>query len=137
LRILNFEMTVGQPHKHLLVLNKMFLTSHQRESNDTIAASLKNRNKEAGQYAWNLVNDSIGSYVHVRFDAREIATAALFLAMSAHGVPLDPAPVSGTVWHAVYACNLDHIDEIGNAMLNNFDPVMQNGHGVKPEREYS
>jgi Cyclin, N-terminal domain len=134
LRILNFEMAVGQPHKHLLVLNKLFLNAYQRETKDVVAARLRVKSKEAGQYAWNLINDSIGSYLHVRYDAREIATTAIFLAAAAFELTLEPL-ANGAPWHSYFKCSLDHIDEIGNAMLNNFDlAAQQNGHRVKEER---
>lgn len=180
LRVLNFDLTIDQPYKHLLAIGKYFIptnplmspgrndshsTNHSRATPYT-SGEIRQRNKEVMQHAWNFVNDSSGSYVHVRFDAREIATAALFIAARLHKLDLpttssqavhandrhhqdhqsrQPSSHSGKTldnpaslhsaqhnassdsraesiaWYEFYSCNLEHIEEICNAMLNTYD----------------
>jgi hypothetical protein len=136
LRVLNFDLTIDQPYKHLLVLGKELLPSHHSAPDSDTGLALKQRNKDVMQHAWNFVNDSSGSYVHVRFDAREIATAAFFVAARLHKLDLpcarDEEPgqaTSGSTsspkslsWHGSFGCNLENVSEICNAMLDMYDP---------------
>jgi Cyclin, N-terminal domain len=125
LRVLNFDLTIDQPYKHLLVMGREMLQLHLDAPDGESAQLLRQRNKEVMQHAWNFINDSSGSYVHVRFDAREIATAALFVAARLHKMEL-PTAASGESekpsWHEYFGCNLENVEEICNAMLDMYDP---------------
>jgi cyclin L len=121
LRVLNFDMTCDHPYKHLWTLNKYFLKPSPPNSGlpDERAVT---------QSAWNFINDSFRLYVHVRYDPRVIATAALFLAAKLHNYPLPDGagthPETGErllAWHEHFAVNVADIESICDDILNLYD----------------
>lgn len=132
LRVLNFDLTVDHPYKHLWILTNSFLAGVDPMNKKSVA-----------QASWNFLNDSFRTYVHMRFDPREIATAAFFLSCKLHEFPLPDGtkrdPVSRKrllAWHELFNTNLHHIDEICTTLLdmyemdNNAENVFSNGSGV-------
>jgi cyclin T len=122
LRVLNFDLTCDHPYKHLWALNKLFIPSHD---------SVKKR--VVTQSAWNFINDSFRCYVHVRYDPREIATAALLLAATLHRFDLPDAstvcPQSNncfTTLLAFFRVDQANIDSICKQILDLYD----DGRGV-------
>jgi Cyclin, N-terminal domain len=131
LRVLNFDLTVDHPYKHLWTLNKCFLqpssTTADGEEGGSVALANSSR-RAVAQSAWNLINDSYRSYIHMRYDPREIATAALFLAAKLHKVPLPDGTgrCASTgkrllAWHEYFGTNLHNIDLLCNEMLDLYD----------------
>lgn len=130
LRVLNFDLTVDHPYKHIWTLAKAFLGN-------------VDGHKAVTQAAWNLINDSFRTLVHVQYDAREIATAALFLSAKLHAFPLNDGttrdPGSGKrqlAWHELFKVDLHRIQDICNTLLDMYEPVgdraktLENGAGV-------
>jgi Cyclin, N-terminal domain len=135
LRLLNFDLTVDHPYKHLWTLNKFFLqpakadTAADGTNAGTGTLSSSSDRRAVAQSAWNLINDSFRSYIHVRYDPREIATAAIFLAAKLHKVVLQDGtgrcPNTGKrllAWHEYFGTNLHNIDLICNEMLDLYEP---------------
>lgn len=118
LRVLNFEMSVDHPFKYLIILRKYFLQIPGDEQQPEVKDRLKNSYKDVMQSSWNLINDSIGLDIHVRFDPREIATAAFFLAAQLHRVSLPNSSKDGPSWHELFSCDLHHIQVICNSILD-------------------
>lgn len=112
LRVLNFDLTVDHPYKHLWTLTKSYLGTGELQ-------------KIVTQAAWNFLNDSFRTYMHVRYDAREIATAALFLSSKLHsyqlpdGTTRDPVTNKRVLaWHELFKVDLHRIEEICNTLLD-------------------
>ncbi len=112
LRVLNFDLTVEHPYQHIWTLNKAFLGTSALQ-------------RYVLQAAWNFINDSFRTYVHVRYDPREIATAALFLSARLHhytlqdGTERDEATGQRIMaWHELFRCNISHIEEICHMLLD-------------------
>lgn len=132
LRVLNFDLNVDHPYRHLWHLTRSFL------GNTDI-------HKAVTQAAWNFINDSFRTYMHVRFDAREIATAAMFLSSKLHHFDLPDGskrdPVTGKRllgWHELFHVDLGRINDICNMLLDTYDldhtsnnaKAVANGPGV-------
>lgn len=122
MRVLNFDLTVEQPFKHLSVLQQEFFVGYDAELAG-ISMGISNEElhhqKQLGlQDAWNFLTESIGLYIHVRFDSREIASAGFFLGMHMCGLPLDKLKPGALEYHEVFSCNLAHLEEICHALLD-------------------
>jgi hypothetical protein len=122
LRVLNFDLTCDHPYKHLWTLNKLFLP--------TSDAILK---RHVTQSAWNFINDSFRSYIHMRHEPREIATAVLLLAAKLHNFALP----DGTTrcpqtnnrllgLHEFFRVDKDIVEVICNAILD----LYEDGHVI-------
>lgn len=136
LRVLNFDLTVDPPYRHMWLLAKTFLSS-KPETRQTLT-----------QTAWNFLNDSFRTYVPVMYDSREIATAALFLSAKMHDYALPDGRTRNErgermkAWHELFHCDLRRIEEIGNRMLDIYDvpdrkrsEIVGNGHAESKEVE--
>lgn len=115
LRILNFDLTVDHPYRHLWTLTKSYLGSGVMQ-------------KVVTQAAWNFLNDSFRTYLHVRYDPKEIATAAMFLSAKLHkqglpdGTTKDPVTNKRLLaWHELFHVDLGRIEEICNKLLDMYD----------------
>lgn len=130
LRVLNFDLTVDHPYKHLWTLTRSFLGNGEVQ-------------KSVTQGAWNFLNDSFRTYLHVRYDPREIATAALFLSSKLHtaslpdGTTRDPkSDKRFLAWHELFKVDLSRIEEICNALLDMYEmedkaaATFKNGTGI-------
>jgi hypothetical protein len=120
MRILNFDLTVDQPFSHLTPLLDHYLKT--LEAADLSPEDNGRRRREAMQTAWNFLVESIGMYIHVRFDAREIATAAIFLGVRFQGMPIQGPNPGSPLYCDLYSCDVAHIEEICNALLDAADP---------------
>lgn len=112
LRVLNFDLTVDHPYRHLWMLTRSFLGAREGK-------------KPVTQAAWNFLNDSFRTYIHVQYDPKEIATATLFLSCKLHKQPLPDGttrdPTSGKrllAWHELFHVDLYRIEEICNQLLD-------------------
>lgn len=122
LRVLNFDLTVDHPYKHLWTLTSSYLPNgHTRRS--------------VTQAAWNFLNDSFRTYIHVRYDSREIATAALFLAtkLLKYHLPDGSAkdPTTGKrllAWHELFRVDLYRIEEICTSLLDMYEMEDKTAH---------
>lgn len=129
LRVLNFDLTCDHPYKHLWTLNKCFVKTSQ----DTDEAKNERFDKRAvTQSAWNFINDSFRLYLHVRYDPREIATAALYLAAKLHKFPLPdgtgrcPETKKRLIaLHEYFKVDPATIDKICNDILDLYEPISQ------------
>lgn len=131
LRVLNFDLTVDHPYRHLWTLTKSYLGTGEVQ-------------KMVTQAAWNFLNDSFRTYIHVQYDPKEIATAAMFLSCKLHEQPLPDGttkePRTGKrllAWHELFQCDLYRIEEICNLLLdmyqlegNGASSSLANGSGV-------
>ena len=115
LRVLNFDLTVDHPYKHIWTLTSSYLPEgHARKS--------------VTQAAWNFLNDSFRTYIHVQYDSREIATAALFLAAKLLTFDLPDGtrkhPTSGKrllAWHELFQVDLVNIEQICAQLLDMYE----------------
>lgn len=111
LKVLNFDLSVEHPFKALWSLSKTFL------NHDDISKSIT-------QAAWNFVNDSYETYVHVRFDPKEIASAGFFLAAKLHsfklpnGRELNARGERIRGWHELFGTSLTHVEAIADSMMD-------------------
>lgn len=132
LRVLNFDLNVDHPYRHLWELTKSYLGTNDDQRLVT-------------QAAWNFLNDSFRTYMHVRYDPREIATAAFFLSAKLHHVSLPDGtqhdPKTGKrllAWHELFHSDVRRVETICNIMLNLYDTdesapaakLFANGSGV-------
>lgn len=131
LRVLNFDLNVDHPYKHLWTLTKSYLGNGPMQ-------------KDVTQAAWNFLNDSFRTYLHVRYDPKEIASAAMFLSAKLHGQPLPDGttkdPLHGKrvlAWHEYFHVDLHRIEEICCCLLDMYEvedhraaAVLKNGPGV-------
>lgn len=131
LRVLNFDLNVDHPYKHLWTLTKSYLGSGHIQ-------------KAVTQAAWNFLNDSFRTYLHVRYDPKEIASAAMFLSAKLHkqalpdGTTKDPTKGKRVLaWHEYFHVDLHRIEEICNALLDMYEledqraaSALMNGPGV-------
>lgn len=130
LRVLNFDLTIDHPYKHLWTITKRFLGTDENQ-------------KDVTQAAWNFLNDSYSTYVHVRFDSKEIASAALVLSAklnryalpSGKGTNENGRRVRG--WHECFNVDVQNIEEICNMLLDIYEfknetaaMLLANGAGV-------
>lgn len=131
LRVLNFDLTVDHPYKHLWTLMRAYLGKGQAEKSIT-------------QAAWNFLNDSFRTYIHVRYDPREIATAALFLSAKLHNHKLPDGTTKDIAsgkrllaWHEMFRVDLYRTEEICTMLLDMYEledknsaTIFKNGPGV-------
>lgn len=115
LRVLNFDLNVDHPYRHLWGLTRSYL------GNGPV-------HKPVTQAAWNFLNDSFRTYMHIRYDPREIATAAMFLSAKLHNYALpdgnthDPSTKKRLLaWHEYFHVDLHRIEEICNMLLDLYD----------------
>lgn len=120
MRILNFDLTVDHPFKHLPLLCEHYLNTLGKEEESEEERS--ERIKMAKQTAWNFLVESIGTYVHIRFDAREVTTAAVFLGVRYADLPIQCSKPGAPRYYDLYNCDVAHIEEICIALLNAVDP---------------
>lgn len=118
MRVLNFDLTVEQPFAHLRPLEKAFFVGYDAEEAGLSPTELAEKKQQALQACWNFLTESIGLYIHVRFDSREIASAGFFLGMHMAGMPLGKLKPGAMQYHEVFSCNLVHIEEICHALLD-------------------
>lgn len=123
LRVLNFDLNVDHPYRHLWQLTRSYLGTGELQ-------------KTVTQAAWNFLNDSFRTYMHVRFDPREIATAAMFLSAKLHRYDLpDGTKRDKTTgkrllaWHELFHVDLFRIEEICNMLLDMYD-IEQTSNGA-------
>lgn len=132
LRVLNFDLNVDHPYRHLWELTRSYLGTN-------------NDQRLVTQAAWNFLNDSFRTYMHVRYDPREIATAAFFLSAKLHHIPLPDGtkydPKTGKrllAWHELFHSDVHRVETICNTMLDLYDTeentsaakLLANGPGV-------
>ena len=115
LRVLNFDLTVDHPYKHLITLTRSYLGTSEVQ-------------KAVTQAAWNFVNDSFRTYIHVQYDPKEIATATMFLSAQLHGYQLpdgtqrDAATNNRLLaWHELFRTDVTRIEEICNKILDMYE----------------
>lgn len=115
LRVLNFDLNVDHPYRHLWQLTRSYIGHGDIQ-------------KTVTQAAWNFVNDSFRTYMPVRFDPKEIATAAMFLSAKLHrfelpdGTKRDKATGKRLLaWHELFHVDLGRIEEICHLMLDMYD----------------
>ncbi len=114
LRVLNFDLNLELPYKALWSLSRSFL-KHEDSA------------KGVTQAAWNFVNDSYETYVHVRFDPKEIATAAFFLAAKLHNYELPNGTERNSRndrilgWHELFNVNIANIEKICNVLMDIYE----------------
>jgi len=114
LKVLNFDLSVEHPYKAVWVLSRQFLGEVPDD-------------KQVVQAAWNFLNDSYETYVHVRFDANEIASAAFFLSAKLHGYDLpngrehneNGERIRG--WHELYHCSVANVTTIANRLMDLYE----------------
>lgn len=113
LRVLNFDLTLELPYKALWTLSRNFLKDDGA--------------KGVTQAAWNFVNDSYETYVHVRFDPKEIATAAFFLAAKLHQYELPDGTQRNSRndrvlgWHELFNVNIDNVKKICHILMDIYE----------------
>lgn len=131
LRVLNFDLNVDNPYRHLWSLTRSFFRTSETQRVIT-------------QAAWNFLNDSFRTYMHVQFDPKEIATAAMFLSAKLHNVDLPDGTQKDMAtgnrllaWHEMYHVDLHRVEQICNMFLDMYemdDPTVAetvaNGPGV-------
>lgn len=132
LRVLNFDLNVDHPYRHLWSLTRSYIGS------GTIQ-------KPITQAAWNFLNDSFRTYIHIRYDPREIATAVMFLSAKLHhfvlpdGTKRDPNTKKRLLaWHEFFHVDIYRVEEICNMLLDLYDveedsdaaAIVANGSGV-------
>lgn len=131
LRVLNFDLTVDHPYRHVWFLTKSFLGNGERQ-------------KIVTQAAWNFLNDSFRTYIHVQYDPKEIATAAFFLSCKLQDVAMSDGTGKETTsgkrllaWHEAFRCDLYRLEEICDRLLDMYElegsqatAAMGNGPGV-------
>lgn len=130
LRVLNFDLTVDHPYKHLWALTKSYLGSDQVQRSIT-------------QAGWNFLNDSFRTYLHVRYDAKEVATAAFFMSAKLHNHKLPDGTTRERstgkrilAWHEFFKTNLHRVEEVCKILLDMYEledkasSVFKNGAGV-------
>uniref|UniRef100_A0A7S3AAW4 Cyclin-like domain-containing protein n=2 Tax=Rhodosorus marinus TaxID=101924 RepID=A0A7S3AAW4_9RHOD len=108
LRVLNFDYDVDLPFKYIIQLVKLYGTSAEQQ-------------KDLIQYAWNFVNDSLLTSIHMEYNETDIATAALHLAMLYSNHELKKVPETGNPWYTHYGINPKTMVEICNRMLEHYD----------------
>lgn len=120
LRVLNFDLTCDHPYKHLWTLNKNFLQpTKEGPQPDKRAVT---------QTAWNCINDSFRLYLHVRYNSRVIATAALLMAAKLHEFPLQDGkgqcPVTGRrllAWHEYFSVDITEVRDVCEQIIELYE----------------
>lgn len=115
LRVLNFDLTLDHPYRHVWTITKSFISSAQTQ-------------KALTQAAWNFLNDSFGTYLHVQYDPKEIATASIFLGARINGIELPDGtgkePDTGNrivAWYEWFDVDVNRIEDICNRLLDIYD----------------
>lgn len=116
LRVLNFDLNIDHPYKHYWFLIKSFFGADR----DSLQRMF--------QTGWNFMNDSFRNYVHVQYDAKEIATAVLYLSTKLEKLALPDGTkrdkASGKrllAWHECFHVDLARIEQICHLMLDVYD----------------
>lgn len=116
LRVLNFDLNIDHPYKHYWELIRSFFGGNKMQL------------QRLFQTGWNFINDSFRNYMHVQYDAKEIATAALYLSTKLEKLELpdgtrrDKATGKRLLaWHELYNVDLPRIEQICHLMLNVYD----------------
>lgn len=131
LRVLHFDLTVDHAYKHVWAMTKTFIPASHLQSKVT-------------QVAWNFINDSLRTYMHVQYCEREIAAAVFHLSAGFCRVPLPDGKsrdASGRrliAWSELFPVDLERVHVIGNRIMDEYDPSMarpasapdENGRGV-------
>lgn len=117
LRVLHFDLTVDHAYKHVWAMTKTFIPASHMQSKVT-------------QVAWNFINDSLRTYMHVQYCETEIAAAVFYLSAKFCDVPLpdgrgrDAAGRRLIAWHELFSVNLERVEAIGARLLDEYDPAM-------------
>lgn len=121
LKILNFDLTVETPFLFINPFTDYIRGLADREQTPTEREERVEPKALAMQNAFNFLVESIGMYVHVRFDAREIATAAVFLGLRLANLEVCSPDPDALNYLDVFGCDIAHVEEIANAMMNATD----------------
>jgi Cyclin, N-terminal domain len=119
LKILNFDLTVDQPFSYLVPFKMQYIKglpdplASEKEREDQIGHAMQN--------SFNFLVESIGMYVHIQFDAREIATAAVYLGVRLAKLPIQSSEPGSPNYLDIFGCDVEHIEEIANALMNATD----------------
>lgn len=127
MRILNFDLTIDQPFKHVALLAEKYVNTlgldkevfGDDDRGESPGEQLAAAQKDAKQTAWNFLQESMGSYVYLRFDAREVSTAAIFLGASLANLATQSTEPGSPRYNDIFNCDVGHIEEICNALLDN------------------
>lgn len=117
LRVLHFDLTVDHAYKHVWAMTKTFVPAPHLQSKVT-------------QVAWNFINDSLRTYMHVQYGEREIAAAVFYLSAKYCDVTLpdgksrDAAGRRLIAWHELFPVDLARVTTIGNRIIDEYDPVV-------------
>lgn len=117
LRVLHFDLTVDHAYKHVWAMTKTFIPAPHLQSKVT-------------QVAWNFINDSLRTYMHVQYCEREIAAAVFQLSAGFCRVPLPDGKsrdASGRrliAWFELFPVNLERVHMIGDRIMDEYDPSM-------------
>lgn len=122
LKILNFDLTVETPFLYIKHFNDYIRGLADREPTESEREERVEPKALAMQNAFNFLVESIGMYVHVRFDAREIATAAVYLGVRLADLDVCSPDPDALGYLDVFGCDIAHVEEIANAMMNATDP---------------
>jgi len=123
LRVLHFDLTVDHAYKHVWAMTKTFIPASHMQGKVT-------------QVAWNFINDSLRTYMHVQYCEREIAASVFYLSANYCDVPLpdgrgrDAAGRRLIAWHELFPVNLARVHSIGERMLDEYDPSMAKRAGA-------
>ncbi|OSX74609.1 hypothetical protein BU14_0280s0025 [Porphyra umbilicalis] len=123
LRVLHFDLTVDHAYKHVWAMTKTFIPASHMQGKVT-------------QVAWNFINDSLRTYMHVQYCEREIAASVFYLSANYCDVPLpdgrgrDAAGRRLISWHELFPVNLARVHSIGERMLDEYDPSMAKRAGA-------
>lgn len=117
MRTLNFDLIVDQPLSHLPPLTSFYVNA--LDVPGIGGKKLASMRKMACQMAWNFIVESCGSFIHLQFDSREIATAAVFLGVAVAGFPVQSENPAAPKYYTLYKCDARTIGVICDVMLKN------------------
>lgn len=124
LRALNFDLNVDQPARYLAHIIQAYIPNGAERRSINLAA-------------WKFLNDCNQTYVHVRYDPREIATAVMFLSAKLHGYTLqdgtkrDPSTKKRLLaWYEFFRVDINRVKDICNMLLDLYDDIEENSSGA-------